>query len=66
MKLIDPAHPFYKPPGTRIAIVAMCGVWFAGEMMWGGRDPFFTPIAGGLFAYTAWVLLIRWRDPPAQ
>jgi len=60
MKLIDPEHPFYQPLWRRVAIVAVCGVWFAAELvLWG--DPLFIPIAGGLTAYTAWMLLVTWK-----
>jgi hypothetical protein len=62
IKLIDPAHPFYQPLWRRVAIVAVCAVWFAVELiMWG--DPLFIPIAGALTAYTAWVLLLKWKTP---
>lgn len=62
MKLIDPAHPFYRPLWRRIAVVAACAGWFAVELyFW--SSPLFIPIAGGLAAYTAWVLLITWKTP---
>ena len=64
MNLIDPTHPFYKPLWRRIAVVAACGAWFAVEIIW-WISPFFIPITGALFAYTAWVLLLKWKNEKA-
>ena len=63
MKLIDTAHPFYRPLWRRIAVFGVCLAWFLAEVLLGG-DSFFMPIAGALAVYTAWVLLIRF-EPPA-
>lgn len=62
MKLIDPDHPFYRPLWRRIAVVAACALWFVVEVYFWG-SPLFIPIAGGLAAYAAWVLLITWKTP---
>lgn len=64
MKLVDPNDPFYRPRWRRIAIVAVCAGWFLFEILSGMRDPFFTPIAGGLFAYSLWVFILNWKEPP--
>jgi hypothetical protein len=62
MKLIDPDHPFYRPLWRRVAVVAVCAAWFAAELVL-LKDTLFIPIAGALTAYTAWVLLIKWKTP---
>jgi hypothetical protein len=61
MKLIDPHHPFYQPLWRRIAVVAVCTAWFVFELAV-SHDPLFIPITGALAAYTAWVLLIAWKN----
>ena len=59
-----PDHPFYRPLWRRIAIVSVTGGWTAIEVFRGG-EPTWMVIAGFFFAYTAWVFLIRWKEPPA-
>ncbi|MBI2718510.1 MAG: DUF3329 domain-containing protein [Rhizobiales bacterium] len=62
MQLIEPGHPFYKPLWRRLAIVAACALWLAFEVFV-SRDNLFMPIAAALTAYTAWVLLAKYRAP---
>jgi hypothetical protein len=64
MNLIDPHHPFYRPLGRRIVITAVTGVWFGLEAL-AARDPFWSVLTGALFAYTGWVLLVRFPGNPA-
>ena len=56
-----------RPPLLPAAVAAdrHCGdvrpVVRGGSYFWG--SPLFIPIAGGLAAYTAWVLFITWKTP---
>ena len=62
MQLIDPAHPFYRPLGRRIAVVAVCAAWFAFELFI-SHNNLFLMITAALTVYSAWVLLYRWKPP---
>ena len=59
MKILDPAHPFYRPLWRRIAIVAVAFVWAAfefsnGETIWA--------VAFGLIGlYCGWALLLAYK-----
>lgn len=65
MQLIDPKHPFYRPLWRRIVIVAICVGWFLFELLV-SHSQLFMPITAALAAYSAWVLLIGWKDDSAQ
>jgi hypothetical protein len=59
MKIIDPAHSFYRPLWRRVAIVVVTLVW-AGFEYWHGATGwalFFAAIA----AYAAWALIITYK-----
>ena len=62
MQLIDTSHPFYRPRWRRIAIVAVCAAWFLFELLV-SHDTLFMPLTAALSVYTAWVLLLRWKEP---
>jgi hypothetical protein len=55
-------HPFYKPLGTRLAIVASTAIWAGVELLY-AKDGFWSVIALGVFAYCAWTFLIAWKPP---
>ena len=61
MNLIDPNHPFYRPLWRRAVVTAVTGLWFAAEALL-AHDPFWAVLTGALFAYTGWVLLVRFPD----
>ena len=63
MKIIDPAHPFYRPLWRRIAITAVVALWLLFELLV-TQNAFFIVIVAGLLAHTAWILLISWKDDP--
>ena len=63
MKIIDPAHPFYKPLWRRVVITAVVAGMLVFELLV-GKDGFWIVITGALLAYTAWILLISWKDDP--
>lgn len=76
MKLIDTDHAFYQPLWRRIAIVAVCAIWFAFEALVSHSGLFmfdelvsqsglFMALSGAALVYTAWTLIIRWK-PGAQ
>ena len=57
MKIIDPAHPFYKPFWRRVVIVAVVALWLVFEFVVGG-NPMWMIIAGAVLVYSGWTLLI--------
>lgn len=59
MKLLDPAHPFFRPLWRRIAIVALCLGWALVETL--GGSPFWAVLFGAAGVYAAWELLIRFE-----
>jgi hypothetical protein len=61
MKILDPAHTFYRPVWVRGLIVAFCGAWTAVEALVG--DPFFMVIMGALTVYTLRVLFMTYKLP---
>jgi hypothetical protein len=63
MPLIDTTHPFYRSKGRRIAVVATTAMWTAFEVLF-AKDPFWSVLAAGACALTAWVLLIDYKEPP--
>ena len=60
MKLIDTSHAFYQPLWRRIAVVAVCTIWFAFEVLI-GHSGLFMALSGGVLAYVAWTLIIGWK-----
>ena len=59
MRLIDPAHPFFRPAWRRYLVVAALLIWAGvewslGQTIWG-----FIFAAAGL--YLAWHLIWTWR-----
>jgi hypothetical protein len=65
MKIIDESHPFYKPLWRRIALVGVLAAWTAFEVFY-TQQPLWIAVAGGLFVYTAWILLISWKGSSAN
>jgi hypothetical protein len=65
MKIIDESHPFYKPLWRRVALVGVLAGWTAFEVFY-TQQLLWIAVAGGLFAYTAWIFLISWRDSSAN
>lgn len=61
MKIIDESHPFYKPLWRRVALVGVLAGWTAFEVFY-TNDGMWMAVAGALFAYATWILLISWRD----
>ncbi len=62
MKLIDPAHPFYRPLWVRLLIVVFAFGWALVELANGAI--FWAALFAAIGAYAAWVLLFSWTDPP--
>ena len=59
-------HPFYKPLGVRLAIVAVTAAWAAFEILY-SKDGFWSVIAGGVCAYAVYAFLIAYpksQTPP--
>lgn len=61
MKLIDPAHPFFRVAWRRWATALVPAAWAAFEIYRG--DPFWAVIFGAAAAYAAWVLIVNWTEP---
>lgn len=58
-----PDHPFYRPLWRRLAIIAVAAGWTAFEVLWSGNAMWMV-IAAGFLAYSLWVFLIAWKEPP--
>lgn len=61
MKLIDPAHPFYRRAWVRWLCAGVPLAWAAFEFATG--EPMWGMIVGALGAYALWVLVLRWQPP---
>jgi hypothetical protein len=61
MKIIDPTHPFYRPLWRRLAITAVVAGWLAFEFIV-SKSGIWIVVSGAVFAYTAWTLLLSWKD----
>ena len=60
MRLIDPAHPFFRAAWRRYLVVAVpflwAGVeWNMGSMIWGW-------LCAAIGGYLAWHLVLNWRE----
>ena len=58
MRLIDPAHPFYRPAWRRYLLVAIPFLWAGVEHVHGSVVLGYLSAAVG--GYLAWHLIIRW------
>ena len=65
MKIIDESHPFYKPLWRRVALVGVLAAWTGFEVFY-TQQPLWMLVAGALFAYATWILLISWKDSSAS
>ena len=54
---VDNLEPLAR---AKIPVVAVCGAWFAVELLWGGNGLFMV-LTGALTVYAAWVLLLAWK-----
>ena len=61
MKIIDPAHPFYRPLWRRVAITGVVAFWLIFEVFV-SRSQVWMAIAGAMLVYTGWTLLVTWKD----
>ncbi|ODN69442.1 hypothetical protein [Methylobrevis pamukkalensis] len=57
----DNQHPFFRPRGRRIAVVALCVVWAIVE--WIGNQPFWGMLALAMAAYGYWTFFINYTPP---
>lgn len=53
-------HPFYRPLWRRVAIIAVTAVWLGVEALY-ARDPFWSVISAGVFAYAVWAFVIAYK-----
>jgi hypothetical protein len=53
------------PCGGGLPLVAVLAGWTAFEVFI-TQQPLWMLVAGGLFAYTAWIFLISWKDSSAN
>jgi hypothetical protein len=63
VKLIDPAHPFFRPAWRRWATAAVPAAWGLVELTTG--EPFWAILFLAAGAYAFWVLVLSWK-PPAE
>ncbi len=59
MKILDAAHPFYRPLWRRVAIVAVAFAWAAFELSNG--EAIWASVFGVIGLYCGWALLVAYR-----
>ncbi|EXL03204.1 hypothetical protein [Aquamicrobium defluvii] len=59
MKILDAAHPFYRPLWRRIAIVALSFAWAAFELSNG--ETIWAMVFGAIGLYCGWALLVAYK-----
>lgn len=60
MRLIDPAHPFYRSKWRRYALVAVPFLWAGVELSFG--NPIWGYLSAAIGGYLAWHLVLNWRE----
>lgn len=56
---IDTSHPLYRPLWVRLLIVGFCAAWAVIEFV--NREFFWGTIVGGIAAYAAYELLLKFK-----
>lgn len=56
---IDTSHPLYRPLWVRLLIVGFCAAWAVIEFV--NREFFWGTIVGGIGAYAAYELLLKFK-----
>ncbi|QCM10799.1 hypothetical protein CFBP6625_10855 [Agrobacterium tumefaciens] len=56
---IDTSHPLYRPLWVRLLIVGFCAAWAVIEFV--NREFFWGTIVGGIAAYAAYELLVKFK-----
>ncbi|MFN7002094.1 MAG: hypothetical protein ACK4NW_01540 [Roseinatronobacter sp.] len=60
MRLIDPAHPFYRVAWRRYLLVALPFTWAGVE--WTIGSMIFAFLSAAIGGYLAWHLVLNWRE----
>lgn len=60
MKLLDPAHPFFRPRWRRVALVVVSFAWAGVEANLG--NTLWAFLFAGIGGYLAWMLLITYKE----
>lgn len=61
---IDTSHPLYRPLWVRLLIVGFCAAWAVIEFV--NREFFWGTIVGGIAAYAAYELLVKFKPVSAE
>lgn len=61
MRLIDPAHPFYRPAWRRYLVTFAPLVWAPVE--WSAGNAIWAYLFAAIGGFLAWHLIIMWRPP---
>ncbi len=61
MRLLDPAHPFFRPAWRRYALVGACFAWAGLE--WGTDNRIWAYLFAAIGGYLAWHLIVNWKAP---
>ncbi len=61
---IDTSHPLYRPLWVRLLIVGFCAAWAVIEFV--NREFFWGTIVGGIAAYAAYELLVKFKPVSAD
>lgn len=61
---IDTSHPLYRPLWVRLLIVGFCAAWAVIEFV--NREFFWGTIVGGIAAYAAYELLVKFKPASAD
>lgn len=60
MRLIDPAHPFYRAKWRRYLLVAVPFAWAGLE--WANDNTIWAYLSAAIGGYLAWHLVLNWRS----
>ena len=60
MRLIDPAHPFYRAKWRRYLLVAVPFIWASVE--WSFGNPIWAYLSAAIGGFLAWHLVLNWRE----
>ncbi|MGS4945357.1 hypothetical protein ACVDG3_07745 [Meridianimarinicoccus sp. RP-17] len=64
MRLIDPAHPFYRPAWRRYLLTILPLAWAPVE--WHAGNDLWAYLFAAIGGFLAWNLIVAWRPPDQE